>query len=177
MYPFEIKGITRRGKDQLGIQGFAFNKDSDEITFRQLIRNVPPQTKVMFYDKSFPSPSDPGAYVSFMRFNDQYIINRSNQGWSSKWSIIDVEKLENYLSKCSSVHKVGILKSFEKMLFFSQVELPSPDQLSQLPFDDETYIGQHLEPKRNKYLKILLTSLFILLLMLFFFALFIEYLR
>jgi len=161
----------------MGIQGFALNKDADETTLRQLISDIPPQTQVMFYDKNFPSPSDPGAYVSFMRVNEQYIINRSNQGWSSKWSTIDIEKLENYLSKCSSIHKVGIFKPFEKMLFFSQVELPSSDQLSQSSFDDETYIGQHLEPKRNKYLKIFLTLLFVLLLVSFCVALFFEYFR
>jgi len=137
MYPFDIKGVVKRGKEYVGIQGFALSKDANEITLRQLIQNIPPQTKVMFFDKSFPSPSDPGAYVSFMRVNNQYVANRSNHGWSSKWSVIDVGKLENYFLKCSSIHRLGMFKSFEKILFFHHAEPPSSEQLSPLPFDVE----------------------------------------
>ena len=86
---------------------------------------------------------------STLIFQTSCLKSLTHSGWSSKWSIIDIEKLENYLSKCSSIHKVGILKPFEKMLFFSQVELPSSEQLSQLPFDIEVYTDQHLVLQRK----------------------------
>jgi len=65
MYPLDIHGITGKPNDK-----FVFNKDANEQTMRQLVDEIQPRTRVTFYDKNYHSPSDPGAYVSFMRVNE-----------------------------------------------------------------------------------------------------------
>jgi hypothetical protein len=81
-----------------------------------------PQLTVGFYDKDYPSPSDPGAFVLFKRDNDQYTMQRANHGWSTKWETITVENLVSYLSQCSK-YNLG-LDGYEGMYF----ESPPPTQ-------------------------------------------------
>jgi hypothetical protein len=160
MYPFDIDGIIKAGKSQATTQEFALAKEADTSTLRRLIRDIPPQTKVIFYDKDYPSPSDSGAYVSFMRIEGKYVVNRSNHGWSSKWSSITLESLETYFSKCASVHRKGFLKRFEPIFYVSQVEPLSQEHISQVSFEEEPVTPKYSEPKINKYIRILLTALF-----------------
>ena len=117
MYPLDIPGISER----LGSQ-FVFSDDANEQTIRRLVEEIPPQTRVGFYDKDYSSPSDPGAYVMFMRVKDQYIMQRANHGWSSKWKPTDSEKLVRYLSKCEK-YNYG-LSPFELMFVHYSVKPP-----------------------------------------------------
>ena len=112
MYPVNITGITGKSMGK-----FVFNKDANEQTMRQIVDEIPPQITVGFYDKNYPSPSDPGAYVLFKRDNDQYMMQRANHGWSSKWESIPVESLVGYLSQCSN-YNMG-LDGYEGMYFES----------------------------------------------------------
>jgi len=116
-YPLNIPGITAKSGNN-----FVFNNDADEETFRHLINDIPFQMKVGFYDKRYPSRSDPGAYVIFMQLNNQYIFQRANHGWSSKWKPISVEKLVKYLSKCSK-YNYGT-NPFEMMFAYFSVKPP-----------------------------------------------------
>jgi hypothetical protein len=97
MYPLNIAGITGASNGN-----FVFDKDTNEQTMRQFVDELPPQITVGFYDKNYPSPSDPGAFVLFKRVKDQFIMQRANHGWSSKWEPITVESLVRYLSECSN---------------------------------------------------------------------------
>ena len=123
MYPFNISGVTRRDNSR-----FALNENTNEDTLRQIIENIPPKTSVMFFDKNHRSPSDPGAYVSFMRVNENYLMNYSNHGWSTKWKITNLDRLQSYLSKCSKIHTMGS-KPFVDMWVISNKEPPSPNQI------------------------------------------------
>ena len=111
MYPFEIRGITEpenvRGNSNEFFKKFALNEEQTDETCQLLVRNIPPQTMVTFYDKDYPSPSDPGTYVSFMRVNTEYLIERGNHGWRHKWVSLVSEDLESYLWKCSESHTLG----------------------------------------------------------------------
>ena len=116
-YPLNIPGIT----DKAG-KNFIFNKDANADTFRLLVADIPPQTRVGFYDKKYSSPSDPGAYVIFMRRKDQYIFQRANHGWSTHWKPISVEKLVAYLSRCAK-YNYGASPS-ECMFSFVSIKPP-----------------------------------------------------
>ncbi|MGZ9222429.1 MAG: hypothetical protein ACXW4Q_09990 [Anaerolineales bacterium] len=155
MYPFNIPGVSNIGTDNIGTISFALNADADENTIKSLINDIPSQKVVMFFDKDHPSPSDPGAYVEFMRVDNQYIMKRSNHGWSSRWRVVHNEELENYLQKCSNIHTMNE-KHFEVIRFYSIVNIPPSEQI-----DSQEKIDR--EGKRAKFLKIFLTLLFILL--------------
>jgi hypothetical protein len=119
MYPLDISGITGES-----MQKFMFNENANEQTMAQLVGEIPPQTEVIFYDQDFYSPSDPGAYVAFRQVDDQYVMKRSNHGWSKKWEAISVERLVSYLSKCA---KYNMGPDFPNMMraYPNQVDIPS----------------------------------------------------
>ena len=120
-YPLNIRGITGKSGNK-----FVFDNDANEETFRLLVDDIPPQTRVGFYDKNYPSPSDPGAYVIFMRLENQYIHQHANHGWSSKWKPISIEKLVAYLSKCSKFN-YGT-NPFEIMFSYVSAKTPKPQK-------------------------------------------------
>jgi hypothetical protein len=84
---------------------FTFDENANEQTMMQLVGEVPPEVEVSFYDEAYPSPSEPGAYVTFRRYNDRYIMYRGNHGWSTNWEPVTVESLVDYLSKCSKYNR------------------------------------------------------------------------
>ena len=107
MYPLDIPGIIGEGKlvgEGTSFSGtiyeFIFNNDANEQTIMRLVGELPPDTEFMFYDEEYPSPSDPGAFVTIRRDNDQYRMDRSNHGWQKKPEGISSEKLVGYLLKC-----------------------------------------------------------------------------
>jgi hypothetical protein len=107
MYPLDIPGLTG-DETSVGdkVLEFVFNGDANEQTIMRLVSELPPDIVFMFYDADYPSPSDPGAFVSVRRDNDQYRIERSNHGWQKKSEPISAEKLVGYLSKCTK-HNMG----------------------------------------------------------------------
>ena len=180
MYPFDMPGITRKENTKFSFfkssyVKFALNKDAlIEDAVKQLIYDIPPQTKVMFFDISYPSPSDPGAYVSYMRVDNQYIMQRANHGWTNKWEFINAEELKNYLSKCSAIHILGA-NPFEDMFVYYKIEPPLPEKF----MSEEELIETKPSKGQNKLssekiLKILLTLLFVFLLLAFLVAILFE---
>jgi len=117
-YPLNIMGITGKSHNQ-----FVFNKNANEQTIKQLVEQIPPQMTVTFYDKRYPSPSDPGAYVTFKRNGAQYAMNRGNHGWSSRWEVTSIERLVRYFLQCLE-YNMG-MESFEEMSYF---QTPPPRQ-------------------------------------------------
>lgn len=134
MYPFNIQGVVDSNKSGYGVGRFALNPDANENSIRMLVRNVPPKTRVMFYDREYPSPSDPGAYVSFMWIHGKYIMQRANHGWSNRWQVIDQQHLEEYLLRCSSIHRVDV-RQFEDMILYDQAD---PPRLEQVDLDSQS---------------------------------------
>ena len=137
MYPFGIRGITEnknvrkvttREISHENSKKFALNEESSDETLRLLIRNIPHETQVIFYDKDYPSPSDPGAYVSFMRVNNEYLIERGNYGWSNEWMPMGTEELVTYLLKCSESHKM-VAESVHYMSVLYERKVPELERI------------------------------------------------
>jgi len=95
VYPKNISGIIEKPGGK-----FIFSNNANEQTVRQLVEQIPPQITVMFYDKDYPSPSDPGAFVFFKRIETQYTMQRGNHGWLNKWETTSIESLVVYLLQC-----------------------------------------------------------------------------
>lgn len=159
MYPTNLPGITVMHSDNTGSITIALNTEASENTIKDLINEIPNQTSVMFYDKDYPSPSDPGAFVSFVRVDNQYMMERSNHGWSKKWKAIPKEELENYLQKCSSIHKMGG-KSFEPIHITKMSDQYFTEQIHS-KFIEPRPINR--EEKKERFIKIVFTLMFILL--------------
>ena len=106
MYLLNIPGITSEEKligegtsDSRIIYEFIFNNNTNEQTITCLLGEIPPEAEFMFYDRDYPSSSDPGAFVSVKRVNDQYTLKRASHGWSDRWESTSFENLAGYLSK------------------------------------------------------------------------------
>lgn len=96
----EVKLLGKGTSDSRTIYEFIFNNKANEQTISRLLGEIPPESEFMFYDRDYPSPSDPGAFVSIKRVNDQYTMKRANHGWSDGWEPVHFETLAGYLSKC-----------------------------------------------------------------------------
>ena len=112
MYLPDIPGITceekviRKGTPYTStIYEFIFDNNANEHTVTHLIGKIPPEAEFMFYDRDYPSSSDPGAFVSIKRVDDQYTMKRANHGWSNGWETTSFENLVSYLSKCIKYNK------------------------------------------------------------------------
>lgn len=66
-------------------------------SFRSLLRWLPENWALSFYDRFYPSPSDPGAYVSIQRRDNGYLYVMGNHGWSSEWRRQSVELLAAWM--------------------------------------------------------------------------------
>lgn len=127
MYPLDIPGLTGKGIPEgtsIGnkVLDFVFNNDANEQTIIRLVSELPLDTMLMFYDQDYPSPSDPGAFVTVRRDNDKYRMERSNHGWQKKAELISSEKLVVYLSKCTK-YNMGP-DSMRMMRWFTVPPLP-----------------------------------------------------
>jgi hypothetical protein len=65
----------------------------------RLIGLLPEGRELTFYDASYPSPSDPGAYVSVRTFGDNLFFRRANTHWYSRWKKERRERLLEYLER------------------------------------------------------------------------------
>jgi hypothetical protein len=66
----------------------------------RVITELPLDRELLFYDKSYPSPSDPGAYIMVRRYADAYFCQRANHGWSTGWTTMSRRRLIRYLGGC-----------------------------------------------------------------------------
>jgi len=111
MYPFNIPGIQKKRNY------FVVLTNEVEIeTVRRLILEIPAGCEVMFYDRNYPSPSDPGAFVTFRKKNSTYFFQRANHGWQTNWKSVKVDDLINYLWGCRSFNMGG--ESYEGIFVY-----------------------------------------------------------
>jgi hypothetical protein len=129
MYLLDIPGMTgeekviRKGTpDSSTIYEFIFDNNANEQTVTRLIDGIPPEAEFMFYDRDYPSPSDPGAFVSIKRVENRYTMKRANHGWSDGWKPISFENLVSYLSKCIEYNTGS--DSMSKMRLYPPPSLP-----------------------------------------------------
>lgn len=98
MYPSDIVGLTfvamAHDADRLRA-GLAPTTTREVI--EQLVRGLPDDFRLGFYDPYHPSPSDPGAFVSVTRTKGVYSYDVGNHGWSSQRISTSPELMIEYL--------------------------------------------------------------------------------
>ncbi len=94
-YPLNIPGVLLYRKSSYS-RHLVLHPDTARSSVALLVADLPPDSSLSFYDRHFPSPSDPGAYVSFRRSGSGYEVMKGNHGWSSGWEPIEHEDLIEY---------------------------------------------------------------------------------
>ncbi len=78
-----IEGIRLTTQENSRINVWADAPSAASI--QKLLEWLPVKWKLGFYDKFYPSMTDPGAYVSVLRKEEVFIYKLGNHGWSSDW--------------------------------------------------------------------------------------------
>lgn len=68
-----------------GALEFSVSAGAGQETFLSLLAWLPEAFELRFYDRFYPSVSDPGAYVSLRRKGRAFVCRLANHGWSSDW--------------------------------------------------------------------------------------------
>jgi hypothetical protein len=98
MYPHDITDLTFHPMlhDSTRLRA-ALSSDTPRAVIEKLVRSLPPETTLYFYDPYHPSQSDPGAYVSVRLHRSQFTYGVGNHGWSSDRRITSPELMIEYL--------------------------------------------------------------------------------
>lgn len=68
--------------------------------------------ELTFYDKSYPSPVTPGAYVSVRICEGAYFYRHARHGWRSRWKRVRRGQLIEYLENSVSASDDLLLRPF-----------------------------------------------------------------
>src|SRR4051812_45294913 len=89
-----------RKSESHGISGYVIRSPIPENLADLIISGLPSDRQLGFYDPFYPSPSDPGAYISVRQENNRYAYFFGNHGWTSGWERQSREFLSCYLKLC-----------------------------------------------------------------------------
>lgn len=67
-----------------GVLEFSVSAGAGQETFLSLLTWLPEACELRFYDRFYPSVSDPGAYVSVRREGRGFVHQLANHGWSQQ---------------------------------------------------------------------------------------------
>lgn len=76
---------------------YAFDTTPTHATFLTLLHVLPRGHELQFFDRYFPSASDPGAFVSIQRKADRFMYCVGNHGWSTGWHAQSAELLAAWM--------------------------------------------------------------------------------
>jgi len=93
-----------RVSERQGISEFVVRSPIPDNLADFIISSLPSDRELGFYDPFYPSPSDPGAYISVRQQNNCYAYFYGNHGWSSGWEKQSKEFLSQYLKLCLPAH-------------------------------------------------------------------------
>jgi hypothetical protein len=89
----------------------AFGYGIPSGAFMQVVKSLMDRgIEFAFYDPTFPSPSDPGAYFSYAPINGVWRMTLGNHGWSGGIYEIDAPVVANQLR---SLYLQGALRALE----------------------------------------------------------------
>lgn len=91
-----IEGFTYRPSGDHVI--VAFEREPSFDAFMALLVTLPESAEIDFFDRFYPTVSDPGAYVRIQRKGRFFIYYLANHGWSSNWNSQGPEALAAWLA-------------------------------------------------------------------------------
>lgn len=96
MNPPDIEHLTTTAGES--VLEFSVSIEAGHETFLSLFAWLPEAYELRFYDRFYPSVSDPGAYVSVRRNGCGFVYQLANHGWSSAWSHQSPELLAAWMA-------------------------------------------------------------------------------
>ncbi|MBB6052253.1 hypothetical protein [Armatimonas rosea] len=79
-YPHPIPGLLPRTEN-----AFWLAAGISELSLRRLVDELPPDHSLTFYDPTYPSPTDPGAFVTVTHGPvGGFLCRRANHGWHTR---------------------------------------------------------------------------------------------
>lgn len=101
-YPLTIPGVlAHTGPAYWLAEGIA------EDALARLVQELPLHRTLTFYDPTFPSPSDPGAYVTLWWQDKALWYKQANHGWHTNAAQIPFEDALQLLLFCAPCHAPG----------------------------------------------------------------------
>lgn len=74
-------------------------ENADINSIYDLLTSLSGNEELHFFDYFHPQWSDPGAYVTVVKYNNKYLYKIGNHGWGSNWHFIDIHRLSRYILK------------------------------------------------------------------------------
>ena len=100
-----IKGITELPDERS--KKWVFSTDASPESGVLLIKEITEGLRLWFYDHAYPSPSDPGAFVTFTRTEGSIVSVWRNHGWSSGGILLEDAEASDYLWACRNDNMIG----------------------------------------------------------------------
>jgi hypothetical protein len=79
---------------------FGFNDQTTLETIREIVVGLPKGWQFLFFDRDYPSGSDPGAWVEVERIGQRFRYRRGNHGWTGKWEFHTPDEVADYAFQC-----------------------------------------------------------------------------
>jgi hypothetical protein len=71
----------------------------------RILQALPANRELTFHDPEYPSPSDPGAYISVRKEAEGFRCGIGNHGWSHRLPVESAEWLAACLQRCLPHHQ------------------------------------------------------------------------
>jgi hypothetical protein len=76
----------------------SFQGEPSHSAFMALLASTPGGSELHFFDRFYPTISDPGAYVRVQRKGDEFIYYLANHGWSNDWQRQSIEMIAAWIA-------------------------------------------------------------------------------
>lgn len=122
---------TKIQNDQQG-RCLVFDKGLTEETFPSFLNALMREgIEFNFYDPKYPSPSDPGAYLSYSPQNGEWLMTLGNHGWSGGIYNIETTTISRQLY---NLYALGRLTSvgLDRVCFFKHYQPESVEKNEQM---------------------------------------------
>lgn len=94
-------------RDSCGICEYVVADDLPADLAARILLALSPDRELGFFDPNYPSPSDPGAYVSARKTVEGFRCGIGNHGWSQQLPVESFDWLAAYLQRCLPCHQPG----------------------------------------------------------------------
>lgn len=94
----ELKGLQiKTVYDPSSIFKLKLSENSTKADIEMFLNSFPVEFEFEFFDFFHPQISDPGAYVTIQKSENDFLYQLCNHGWSTEWKRISKEDLIDYV--------------------------------------------------------------------------------
>ena len=87
-------------EDERGYTAVSCETIPELTALEMLLLSLTFRDEIHYWDKYKVSPTDPGGYVTALRWNEESVAYREgNHGWSSRWQIVPIAEMAEHMQK------------------------------------------------------------------------------